>query len=524
MKRFCGSCGTEAGPTNKFCAGCGAALRVVQAVDATVVRGEGRRPGGERPSPARDADPVASVPRATSGSATTPPPLPPLPGGATGADAGPPPVSPSSFEGQDDVRRPSIAGGDRPGAVRSRLSVGDLIRDVAAIAAAFAALTVAWDPVRNGSDRWWVVVAVLLLVASLGVPYLHRFGLTGGLPVKQVRWIVAGANVPALLSILVAVVDTVARVGSGEPVGLGGGVILLSAATVLAIAPRAGEPITAHASSWWVLIARGLGALALVVAVLTTVVHLVFDDFAWSEPAVTIVIVVYQLGGVAVLFAVPWFQGLKGSVAGLVIAIVVGATIAVTEILADTSQVFQAQFALPEEPVTMAFFLVVATAAALASRPLLIRARRGDGVEEWVDLAKLALGLAAAGAGLQAMLAIAGSSIAGLWDGPRVAVAILMAVIVLVCGLLTGLLSQDAGRGRAPAVLAASLVVVLGIVTITVADRSGAGYVIDWSTVASFVVLPLVAIGALVVPSGVRQRFGPLYTPPAEHQGEQAHA
>lgn len=513
----CGACGAVA-TGGRFCSDCGSQVTTTSApVDATVVR-----PISSPPVPGHAPDKItASGPdHRTPGG---PPPVPPPPA-ATGTGTAPSPtVRPDQTLDPTGSSRQGTVGGPAT-SINSfgRLSASDLARDGVALVAAFTVLGATWDSAHRGGDRWWVVIAVLLTAGSLAVPYLQRARLLGPLGASEARALVLAMNVPALASIVAAVINALAHAGDDFEGGVGGGVVLLTAAAVLAVQPRQLEPVSAQAKALWTLAGRVLGAAAVLVAIGTTVVYLVFADEAWFSVLSTIGAMVYLLGGFLALFVLPWVRALTGAFAGWVALVTVGAAVLVTELLAVAGGGFTSQFALPEEPVTLAMYLLVATAAAFASRPLVDGIVREHPVTDWVLAARLCLGVAALGCLVTIVLHILSMVYAEAWSGSAITVAVLFALVGLACLLAGATLRTDAGAGRSTAVLMVGLAVVAGIVAIAVGNASDGGQFFDWRVVASVLALPGVAIAALTVPRPVRQEFGPLYTPPAAAEQDQS--
>ena len=58
--------------------------------------------------------------------------------------------------------------------------VGDFIRDGVALVALFSTLAMPWDLGNDANDRWWVIIAVLISVVSLSVPYVVKSGAIPG--------------------------------------------------------------------------------------------------------------------------------------------------------------------------------------------------------------------------------------------------------------------------------------------------------------------------------------------------------
>lgn len=508
-EKFCGACGAALSG-GKFCSKCG-------------------KPVGSQPAPT--AQPASGAPQALPVDATivrpigsdspvaSPPVVPPAPP----TDQVPPPVPPAPA--QPATVQPAAAGAAQPttgASLFAGLSSADLVRDAISAVASFTALGVVWTSGRDGGDYWWVVISVLLSVASLTVPYLHQAKLLGSLGASEARLIKLAANVPALISIVVAIINALINLDDDYFAGgIGGGVVMLTAGAVLAMQPRASEEAPAHVAGLWQKASFIVGAAAAVVAIVTTLCYLIFTDGVWDPVLGTIAYVLLIAGGFAIVFVFPLIKAVGRSFAGTAVLLTTGVTVVAGELLSHMgdSSAFGLSISSLRELVWPATFLVVATGAIFFSRPVLGQINRKSDVDDWVETARLGLGLAAVYGALFVVTLIVGMAANDGWSGSNITLVVMIVVASAAAAMATNLMSTDpsANRTRAVVVAGAGLLVAIVAIAVSRSNDDGIGQ-LDWLVTSGLFGFPILAICALTIPKSVRTQFGPIYTPPAEPQ------
>ncbi|GAA1738339.1 hypothetical protein GCM10009809_36820 [Isoptericola hypogeus] len=377
---------------------------------------------------------------------------------------------------------------DAPRSPFAGAATREVVRDVVAALALLVALPMPWDLTHRGSDRIEVVLATVLTLLVLAVPYLRRAGL--GAPSWDALTTPRGRTigcVPYLLVALAYLVLDAVRPDAGEG-QVGAGVVLGLAGATLALAPtwRPTLPVVAALV--------GLGALA------TPVMALATGD-AW--PAV----VVGALNAVLVI-GVLWLTAasyLRGDLVAGVVLLAVGAAVSVELVLfagGEESPWFESvhgqRLGLLLLPVVAACGArrVLDDLAAVADDPQDVRAAR------WVSVAVRCLDLVmlvAAFVALVAMVRLASGSF-GVSLVLRLIVGVLMVVVALVARRA---LVRDPRSGHTTAVGAACVLVVLGLVIVVA--RAGRGWEANVEELLVTFALPGVALGALLVPASVRE-------------------
>jgi len=394
------------------------------------------------------------------------------------------------------------------------LSVPDLIRDGVALLALFTTLGVTWDfSYHDGGDRWWVLISVLLSAASLSLPYLQRGGLLGALGASETQLIKWALNVPALISILVVLIDGLINFDDGG--GFGGGVVLLSGAVALAMQPRAGEPTGAGSDSWWELAGRVLAIGGLVVAVVTTARWFLFTEGLTDYVAQALAVVLIAITG-CLLFGIPLLRAMRHSFAGVVVLIAIGCAVLAAELLATMGDAVSSATGSFQGPFFTATAFFAAAVAVFASRPLMVKVQRERSAVEWVTVARFALGLAAIGCVLRFVVLVLMQSDSGSnWSGSYITTMVLVIAIAGASLASISMLQSDPARTRSLVTLVLSVALVLGVVALGVGGSADNSMRLTWIDLAAALALPGVAVGALTIPTPVREAFGPLYTPPA---------
>ncbi|WP_209020535.1 zinc ribbon domain-containing protein [Nocardioides sp. 1609] len=408
--------------------------------------------------------------------------------------------------------------------------VADYLRDAASAVALFSALGMPWDlgsieGYHHGGERWWVVIAVLLGVASLAVPYLAKARVVPGWGPTHYTLTKLALNAPLGLCVLAALLVELIEINDDGRGGLGSAVAMALTGVALAVQPRAAEESPQSGSDrLWTRIASGtaVGAVVLTVVLFTTwFLHgVVTDDFDLFDPflPVVAVVVLFLLTPLALL-GYPVFQSVLGarSDAWRRVLATTGFTVVVVALLSRASDgdgLFT--WFTPEKWNGVAGGLLpggggllAGAAAALAvSRAQQRATATPDALASWRDTVSAALQLSAAGSALTAVALLLDSIETGFEAGPVVVVVLLLAAAGAAGFALTLLGDLRAHRIVLLGVLAG--IVVIGFVALGILNGEDLTEASNGWTVAAWLSLPCLAAYALTVPPTVRSALGPL--------------
>lgn len=543
MATYCGSCGA-ANESGSFCVACGRPLAAAPPTQPPAPS-EPTRIAQPRPVPPDQPSPTAQFPSVPPPAAYPPqqpayPPQQPQPPQGYPQQGYPPqgyaPQPPQQFQ---QPRQPKV--NPFPG-----WPVSDYVRDAVAAFALFATLGMPWDlndepefsyldVFNHAGERWWVVIAVILSVLSLAVPYLAKAGAVPGWSAQHYRLTKLALNAPLLLSVVVGLVLELVHIGDDASGGIGSGVAVALGGVVLALQPRAAEEAPGHSDDrLWNKIARVLYVAAPVVTVvlfLLWLLHGVVGD-GESELAGTLdifdpvtfflaLLVAFLLLPLA-LVGYPAYQltfGARSEAWRRVLA-TVGATVALCSLFALASDhdgllywtevekwngylggVFPGPGAL----------LLGAAAAASVSRAQQRATAGPDPVSSWQATIAAALQLSAAGSALLAVATLLLMVDDNVGGGP-ITVIVLLLVATGAAGFGLTLVG-DLRKNRLVLLGLLAGIAVVGFVVLGVNNADDTGPFTALNTgyaVAAWLALPGLAAYALTVPAAVRSALGPL--------------
>ncbi|MCL1869196.1 MAG: hypothetical protein FWF90_02140 [Promicromonosporaceae bacterium] len=356
----------------------------------------------------------------------------------------------------------------------------ELVRDVTAAAALLVGLALPWTATSRGSDRIEIVLATVVALLGVALPYARRASLAPAWSANEsLTRLVAAAPL-----VVVAVIHLIADVipggahGVGAGLGLGLAGALLGAAItwprtatvvagILALGAVAAPVLAATGGdvSGWGLVAVVLTALLVLGLLWLTVVRFERGDQAAGVLLVGVGIVLALgaalVGGNA---RAPWIESVHGAEFGLVLLPVLAAVVA--------PAVVQQTVLADAQP-----RLWSATASHAFEVGLLVAG--------YVVLAAV-VGLASTGASVQGVLRL-----------------VLGLIIVGVAFFARRALLRDLVSGHATAVVGAFVVLVLGLVLLAVrADGTTAAHPLD--VLLTFGV-PAIVLSVLLVPRSVRE-------------------
>ena len=556
MANFCGHCGaSNAG--GAFCASCGRPLDAGapsrDPAEQTVVR----PPVGDEPTtppPATPATPALAPepePDPTRRFPTSPPP-PPAPQQSWGQPPTAPPAAPPGYPVAPSYPPQQPQAPSTPSTPKVNpfegWPVADYVRDGAAVFAFIACLGMPWDLnndasylsgldlFNHGVERWWVVIAVLLGVVSLAVPYLAKAGTVPGWSAQRYRLTKLALNVPFVLSVIVAVLIEVIHVNDPLAGGLGSGIGMGLAAVALAVQPRQSEDPQGTDDRLWNRVARitTMAAVGLtVVLFLLWFLHgAVSNDVDIFDPfAGFLAVIVACLAMPLVVVGWPAFGTLAdgGSAPWRRVLATSGFSVVVIALLALASN-HAGLFLWPEAEKWDGYFrgvapgggvLLVGAAAAFAVSWPQIRSTAGlaEPVTDWVQTLSSALMVCAAASAVFALSMVLYMA-ADDFSGGAAFATILALAIGAAAGYGTTLVA-DARKNRVVLLGILGGIVVVGFIVMGIVN--GEDIAFPWVNtgwhVAAGISLPALGVWALVGPPEVRTAFGPLVTPKPAQAG-----
>jgi hypothetical protein len=423
----------------------------------------------------------------------------------------------------------------------------DYLRDGAAALLLFMTLGSDWDLAdTKGGDHWWIIIAVLLSLGSLAVPYLLAAKAVPNLSAHESQLIKLALNVPLLASVLTVFIVSAANFDDTSAGYVGPAVAFALAASVLAVQPRKVEdgPTTAL----WLRGPMVLGAAALG-GTLAADVYWLLNELISADLDIDFVLdlaAIVCAGPLVVLllFGRPLLGLARNTFVWNRLFVVLGTSylgaMAVT-LLGDPRGFLYAQ--CPEKlvpasaydgsvfptycgdqfPASLfanyplgAFLSLLPAAAVLAlSRPVLSRVPATDRVSDWISTASKALILFALVASayivLLTLLLVVIARSNEVWASVIVRVVVLLVAVVLA--LVTRALFGSPARNRLTIVLLAAILMVLALVNAIVGHESDHTQYSSLGLVFGFA-LPALVIYAFAGPSAVRTAFGNLLPAP----------
>lgn len=400
----------------------------------------------------------------------------------------------------------------------------DYVRDAIALVLLLMSFGMPWDRFDSSTDKVYVILAALLSIASLALPYLKRANV---LPAtwgnSQLRLARLAANAPYVLIVAVTIViDLVdGNLSGGDGVGVGmafglAGVIVAAQARRSELEPGQGD------GPLWRLVALGTGAVIAVLSVVSLIIVLIdSNSLEWSD--VTLFVL-----GLAFFVVIPGIALLgfaRRDPSWRDVLVVLGTTGLLAgfwQLGADTSvgDAWSVRLAGPAALFWPALGAMVTAAAMPAIIPT------GGGAARWITTAVRLFQLTVVSAGFGVV--IAGVSLAAeeTGRGPQITVLVLQLIVVAAALVGRNALTRDPKAGRQVALVVAGVFVVLGIVQAAVVGSSDTYPVAIFDVVAISILFAFaVAIVVLIsAPKAVRAEYGPISTaqPAAQTSAVQA--
>ena len=402
--------------------------------------------------------------------------------------------------------------------------VSDYLRDAAAAFCLFAALGMPWDDIGDGSDRWWVIIAVLLSVASLAIPYVARAQLIPGFGAREARLAKVAANVPILVSAFAAVVNELVNLDDDFEGGLGTGIAMALAGMALAVQPRANdEDPSRHEDRLW-LVASTWTALAAVALGLLTYLGYFFtrldDGDAFDDVLEFVAILVLFPLTLLVLVGWPALGMMRRAAEWRRVFAVVTFTIVAVGLLAlagDGDGLFVALSVEKWNSPLGGTFLIGAAAGLSVSRPVQRWTPPGTTpAASWVSTASSAMLVSAAALALGAVAQVMVMISVEEAEAATIISIVLMVASAVMAAVAASMLG-DPQRNRMPVVGIIGGLVMVSIITVSLLRSQDYLEGMYGLATAMWFTLPALALYALLVPGDVRRTFAP--APGPQHPG-----
>lgn len=473
--KYCPNCGAPAGDT-AFCGQCGKPL--TQAAAQT---------GAGAPGRADQTSVMSQVGPTTDD------------GAAQGGAAGQSPAAGSGL----GLGAAANAFADMPRA--------DIVRDGLALIFLLISFGMQWDFLDRSTGKVYVVLAGLLSIVSLSLPYLKRAGV---LPPTwddaRMRLARLAANAPYIVVVLVTLVLDYTNDGTSVGGGVGIGILFGLAGALLAAQPRQAELDGAVGEDRrWRLGALGIWLFAALLSLLSIVFYIV--DFGDALEWQGIVLLLLWLAFFLVVPGLPllgFTQGVAARRDVLVVVGVAGLLAALWQSGADSSvgAAWSARLFGPAHLFWPALAVAV-TAPALANAVKTL-----PGPARWITPAGRLFLLTVLVGGFG--VAVAGVRLADDESSRGTAITVLVLQLIVIAAALVGrnALERDPRQGRGLAIVAAGVLLVIGIVQAAVISGSDT-YGVTLFDIAAVSVLYAVSISvavAITAPRVVREEYGPL--------------
>lgn len=470
---FCGNCGARA-TGSAFCTNCGQPMTAAAGQQSAASAGaQAAPPGGGEPGLAPPG--VASAqPQAGPGVA------------------------------------PSVARSANPFAA---ITISDYVRDGLALLLLLLSLGMAWDFEGNGTGKVYVILAALLSIVSLSLPYLRAASvLPPHLSPAQLRILRLAANVPYLVVVLVTLVlgyvgeNELSGVNMGDGVGVA--VALGLAGVVLAAQGRASEQGAGTGDGpLWRLVTLGLAGLAAVLGVLSAIIVLVDlgENREWTE-LVVLVLGVLLFVAVPLILVLGLTRGDAGWRDATVVLGLVGLMMAFWAVGASETvgESWSLRLVGPE------FLFWPALGAAAAAPGLATQVRADAGARRWTNLVLRLLNAGIMIAGLAVL--IFAFRMVDVEDARGSYITVLVLSLVALAAVFVGrnALAADVRAGRQVVMGVAVALVIVGIVKAAVLGAAeavdiGAG---SATIISVWIVFAIVIALALTAPKSVRAELG----------------
>lgn len=386
------------------------------------------------------------------------------------------------------------------------------MRDAVALLLLVVSFGLPWDGDQSVTDHVWAVIATLLAIVSLALPYLRVAG--GVLPRSwgppQVRLTRLLLNVPYVVVVAVALVLGYLG-GDGRGAGVGVGIAVGLGGALLAAQPRRAELVGQRgaAGGLW----RGVLLVLLVLHVVGTLLALLLYvlDVGGDAGWVSLVLLV---GIHLLMIAVPGLAVvglLRGHVTWRDAVVLVGVAGLLAALWLQWAELtLGGQWSLRR--FGPAILLWPASGVVAASPAVAGVLRPEAGARRWIGTATRALELAVVVAAFAVVLPLVALFDEGTARAPQIAVVVLQLIALAAALVARNALRGDPRTGRAVALVVAGVLLAVAIVQAAVlgaAEDVAVGFVDV--VVLTVEMVAAAAVATLVLgPQAVRAELGPL--------------
>lgn len=376
------------------------------------------------------------------------------------------------------------------------IQIGDYVRDLVALVLLLISFGMPWDLVDTTTGKIYVILATLISIMSLALPYLHRAGVFpaswGNRQVRQARLL---ANAPYGVVVVVTLVLDYA--GGADAEGVGVGLAFGLAGAILAAQPRSAERAPEDGALWRA-ITLGLGGVVGLLTLLTLVQGLIDATGGWGETTAFIL----WLALFAALIGLP-VVGVARRDGGWRDALIVVGSVGIlaglwqlgADLVADAWRV---------ETFGPIALLWPAIGASITAPGVEGFVDAAGGSARWVRATQRVLELTLVAAALSVVIAAVELAAFDANAGAEVTIIVLFLIIAAAALVARGALGRDARQGRQLALVTGGVMAVLGIVLAAVIVGVG---MYDAVTLSAVFVFATAIIAMLTVPIDVRREL-----------------
>lgn len=342
----------------------------------------------------------------------------------------------------------------------SDITVSDYLRDVVALVLLLISFGMPWNFGGDVTSAVYVILATLLSIVSLSLPYLSRAGVfPPAFGTDRLRLARLLANVPYVVIVIIAIVLDFVEVSDG---GIGVGAMFGLAGVVLAAQPRTAEHAPSD-SALWRTATLGIGGVIVVCSTVAVLLDLVdTGDASWEATTTLILIIALYL----VVGVLPVYGFYNRDSSSRDVMVVVGAAAIVAGFWLMSSSV---DGVWPVRVVGPVIVFWPALAAAVTAVGMGAYVDVPAGAQRWVRdvvrVCELTVIVAAFGIALTAV----DLSATDVDRGAKITLIVLYLIVVAAALVGRGAIGRDPVQGRSVALTVAGVVIVLGIVLAAVA-------------------------------------------------------
>lgn len=392
----------------------------------------------------------------------------------------------------------------------SDMVLDDHIRDAAALLLLLASFGMPWTQTESTTGKLYVILATLVSVVSLSLPYLLRGKvLPSGWGNPEVRVLRLLAILPYLAVVLVTLVIDYVGDGLSGTDGIGVGAAVGLAGALLAAQPRHAEDAGQPDAVLWRRVVIGLGVVLLVLSVLSLTLTLIDVGDQLDASGVTLLVLhmafFVVVPGIAVVGLARYDGGWRDA---LIVVGVVGLVASLW--LSGADGVVDGSWS--GRNVGPVVLLWPGLGAAAAAIPLVRTMRTSLGALRWVGLATrlflLMIVIAAFGV-VQSGVAISATEVG---RGTEVTMLVLSLIVLAAAFVGRGALRHDPREGRTVAMVAVGVIAVIGLVQAAVLGESEPSMLdlVDVASISAWLVFAATVIAVLTAPTAIREEFGPV--------------